>query len=76
MVQDVDHGPGRGHTLNDGKAILHMEFKPRGESVWISARDSNQVLIYDTETKQLKKRLKITTPSGIFFTNRANKIGL
>ncbi len=64
------------HTLQEGKAILHMEFKPRGEEIWISARDSNQVMIYDTETKQIKSRLKVTTPSGIFFTNRANKIGL
>jgi DNA-binding Lrp family transcriptional regulator len=27
-----------------------MEFTPRGEHVWISARDDNKVLIYDTAT--------------------------
>jgi len=64
------------HTLQPGKAVLHMEFEPRGEEVWISARDSNQVLIYDTQTKAIKNKLKVTAPSGIFLTHRANKIGL
>ena len=26
------------HTLEPGKAVLHLEFTPRGEAVWISAR--------------------------------------
>ena len=37
-------------TFEPGKGILHMEFTPRGESVWLSARDDNKVLIYDTAT--------------------------
>ena len=26
-------------TLQPGKAVLHLEFTPRGEAVWLSARD-------------------------------------
>jgi protein NirF len=36
-------------TLQPGKAVLHMEFTPRGEAVWLSARDDNRVVIYDTK---------------------------
>jgi protein NirF len=37
-------------TLKPGKAVLHMEFTPRGEQVWISVRDENRVDVYDTAT--------------------------
>ena len=62
-------------TLNVGKAVLHMEFTPRGESVWISARDDNRVSVYDTRHFQRLKTLDIQQPSGIFFTNRSARIG-
>ena len=62
-------------TLSPGKAVLHMEFTPRGENVWISARDDNRVLIYDTATLQVQKTLPIDEPSGVFFTARAGRIG-
>ena len=63
-------------TLKPGPAVLHMEFTPRGEHVWISVRDSNEVQIYDTNTLELLKTLSVKSPSGIFFTNRAHQIGL
>ncbi len=63
-------------TLTPGPAVLHMEFTPRGEQVWISVRDNNQVHIYDTQTQALLKTLPAKSPSGIFFTNRAHQIGL
>ncbi len=63
-------------TLTPGPAVLHMEFTPRGEHVWMSVRDSNKVQIYDTQTQTLLKTLKSKSPSGIFFTNRAHHIGL
>ncbi len=63
-------------TLKPGPAVLHMEFTPRGEHVWLSVRDNNQVQIYDTNTFNLLKTLKVNSPSGIFFTNRAHQIGL
>lgn len=63
-------------TLQPGKAVLHMEFSPRGEQVWISLRDSNRVDVYDTHTFKLIKSLPADSPSGIFFTARAHRIGL
>jgi len=63
-------------TLKPGKAILHMAFTPRGEQIWISARDSNRVDIYDTASMTLVKTLPAHAPSGIFFSARAHKIGL
>ena len=62
-------------TLAPGRAILHMEFTPRGEQVWISARDDNRVLIYDTATFTKLGELEVQAPSGIFFTSRANRMG-
>ncbi len=59
-----------------GKAVLHMEFTPRGEQVWISVRDENRVDIYDTRTLKKISSLPAKTPSGIFFTWRAGRIGL
>ena len=63
-------------TLTPGPAVLHMEFTPRGENVWISVRDSNEVHVYDTATQTLIDKLPVKSPSGIFFTNRAHQIGL
>ena len=64
------------NTLTPGPAVLHMEFTPRGEHVWMSVRDSNEVQVYDTQRQTLLKTLKSSSPSGIFFTNRAHHIGL
>lgn len=63
-------------TLEPGLAILHMEFTPKGERVWLSARDSDKVVVYDTETLERVAELPAAKPSGIFFTNRAHKTGL
>lgn len=62
-------------TLDPGKAVLHMEFTPRGEEVWISARDDNRVVMYDTSTFERLTEIAAENPSGIFFTSRANRIG-
>ncbi|WP_026603450.1 cytochrome D1 domain-containing protein [Methylomonas sp. 11b] len=62
-------------TLQPGKAVLHMEFSPRGEAVWLAVRDEDRVMVYDTETFQETARLPAQKPSGIFFTDRANRIG-
>lgn len=63
-------------TLKPGKAVLHMEFTPRGEQVWMSVRDEDRVDIVDTDTFEVITSIKADKPSGIFFTNRAHKIGL
>ncbi len=62
--------------LTPGKAVLHMEFTPRGEEVWVSVRDEDRVDVYDTETFDRIAQLQVDKPSGIFFTHRAHKIGL
>ena len=62
-------------TLQPGKAILHMEFTPRGEAVWLSARDDHAVSIYDTQTFARLATLPAQSPSGIFFTSRAARTG-
>lgn len=62
-------------TLQPGRAILHMEFSPRGEHVWMSARDDHRVLIYDTRTFEQVAALPAQSPSGIFFTSRAARTG-
>jgi len=62
-------------TLEPGKAVLHLEFTPRGEAVWISARDDNKVIVYDTATFAPLVMLPADSPSGIFFTSRAARMG-
>jgi protein NirF len=62
-------------TLEPGKAVLHLEFTPRGEEVWISARDDDRVVVYDTSTYARRASLAADKPSGIFFTARAARIG-
>jgi len=63
-------------TLKPGKAVLHMEFSPRGEQVWVSVRDDNRVLVYDTESYRQLAALPAENPSGIFFAARAHRTGL
>lgn len=62
-------------TLQPGKAILHMEFTPRGEAVWLSARDDNRVSVVDTRSLATTATLSVDAPSGIFFTARAHRVG-
>jgi len=63
-------------TLKPGKAVMHMEFTPRGEHLWLSARDEDKVGIYDAETFERIGELPTNKPSGIFFTHRAHRTGL
>jgi protein NirF len=62
-------------TLEPGRAVLHMEFTPRGEAVWISARDDDRVMVYDTATLEPVAQIAADKPSGIFFSARAARIG-
>ena len=62
-------------TLAAGRAILHMEFTPRGEAVWLSARDDDRVVVYDTASFTRISELSADKPSGIFFTARAFRTG-
>ena len=62
--------------LEPGKGVLHMEFEPRGEEVWLSVRDENRVEVYDTRSFERRASIPASKPSGIFFTARAHRIGL
>ena len=63
-------------TLQPGKAVLHMEFTPRGEAVWISSRDADRVSVIGTQTFATLATLDIAAPSGVFFTSRAARMGM
>jgi protein NirF len=67
---------GISHTMQPGPAVLHMEFTPRGREVWMSVRDADRIDVYDTRTYARLAELPARKPSGIFFTSRANRIGL
>ena len=64
------------HSMQPGKGVLHMEFAPRGENVWLSVRDIDQVQVYDTQSFARVAQLAVEKPSGIFFTARAHRTGL
>jgi protein NirF len=64
------------HELEPGKGVLHMEFEPRGEEVWLSVRDENRIEVYDTRTFERRNAIAAAKPSGIFFSARAHRIGL
>lgn len=63
------------HTLEPGRAVLHLEFTPRGEAVWVSSRDDGKIAVYDTAAMQKITELPAAAPSGIFFTQRAGRMG-
>lgn len=64
------------HQFKPGPGVLHMEFTPRGHEIWVSVRDENKVVVYDTQTFAPLREIKADSPSGIFFTARAHRMGL
>ncbi|AXI56246.1 hypothetical protein SuNHUV7_17500 (plasmid) [Pseudoseohaeicola sp. NH-UV-7] len=64
------------HEFSPGPGVLHMEFTPRGHEVWLSVRDAGKVMIYDTQTFEKLREIDAESPSGIFFTARAHRLGL
>jgi len=75
-VQVIDTESGRlVRTLEPGQAVLHLEFTPRGEAVWVSSRDDGKVTVYDTARLEKLAELPAAAPSGIFFTHRAGRTG-
>jgi len=61
--------------LRPGRAVLHLEFTPRGEQAWISSRDDGAVVVVDTATYAELARLPAESPSGIFLTSRGAMTG-
>lgn len=64
------------HAFRPGPAVLHLEFTPRGHEVWISVRDSNRIDIHETRGFTKVAELPAKSPSGIFFTPRAHRLGV
>jgi protein NirF len=64
------------HRLTPGPGVLHMEFTPKGREAWLSVRDGDRIDIHDAQTFAKVGELPARKPSGIFFTARANRIGL
>lgn len=63
-------------TFTPGKAVLHMEFTPRGEQVYVSVRDADRVDVFNTNTLERIGEIAADKPSGIFLTARAGRTGL
>jgi protein NirF len=61
--------------LRPGPAVLHMEFTARGDQLWLSLRDGDQVQVWDPYSLKQLSTLPATAPSGIFFISRAQKMG-
>lgn len=61
--------------LRPGRAVLHLEFTPRGEQAWISSRDDGAVVVYDGASYAELARLPAESPSGIFLTSRGAMTG-
>jgi protein NirF len=75
-VQVIDTLSGKVvQTLQPGKAVLHMEFTPRGEQAWISSRDDGAVVVVDGASFAELARLPAESPSGIFLTSRGAMTG-
>ena len=62
--------------LAPGPGVLHMEFAPRGNEVWVSVRDAGRIDVYDTASFEKLAEIPAESPSGIFFTARAHRTGL
>ncbi|MGV8502044.1 cytochrome D1 domain-containing protein, partial [Pseudomonas aeruginosa] len=63
-------------TLRPGPGVLHLEFRGRGDQAWIPVRDADQLQVWDPYRLKRIGSLPARSPSGIFFSHRAQHIGL
>lgn len=63
-------------TLKPGRSILHMEFNASGSEIWLSSRDDDRIVAYETDSYTRLVELPARSPSGIFFSDRAGKTGM
>ncbi|WP_095162704.1 cytochrome D1 domain-containing protein [Pseudomonas sp. Irchel 3F5] len=61
--------------LKPGPGVLHMEFTARGDQLWLSVRDRDQVQVWDPYSLKRLASLPAAAPSGIFFSSRAQQMG-
>lgn len=62
-------------TFAPGRAVMHLEFTPKGDQVWISCRDDDRVRIFSTASRQPLAEIAVDKPSGIFFASRGARLG-
>jgi protein NirF len=76
VVQVIDAAEMKvARALRPGRAVLHIEFTPRGEQAWISSRDDDAVAVYDGSSFAELARLPADKPSGIFLSSRGAMTG-
>lgn len=63
-------------TIDVGAGALDPQFTPKGEAVYISVREEDKIVVYDTDTFKLLKEFPSHKPSGVFCSDRAAKFGL
>ena len=61
------------HRFAPGPAVLHMEFTPRGNEVWVSVRDADRVDVYDAATFAKKGQIPAQKAIGHFLHRTCNE---
>jgi protein NirF len=64
------------HEMKVGARIYHMDFTPRGGQALISANADNAFFVVNAATYKIEDREDLESPSGIFGSWRAFRIGL
>jgi len=62
------------HSFAPGPAVLHLEFTPKGNEVWISVRDADRVDIMDVRSRTKIAEIPAIKPSGIILSARAHRL--
>lgn len=62
--------------IDAGKGAIDPQFTAKGESAYVSVREEDRVVVYDTDTKKVIREFKVRRPSGIFSSYRAGQFGL
>ena len=63
------------HSFAPGPGVMHLEFTPRGNEIWISARDADRVVVMDVRRREKIAEIPAQKPSGILFASRAHRLG-
>jgi protein NirF len=63
------------HSFTPGPGVMHLEFTPRGNEIWISARDADRVVVMDVRRREKIAEIAAQKPSGILFASRAHRLG-
>lgn len=76
-IQIIDAQTGKTKKIiQAGQRIYHLVFTPRGDTVLVSSNETNEFLTIDAASHEIKHRLSLESPSGIFGVWRAYQIGL